>query len=470
MQRRQFCAALAVMLFVVASMTYGQTESEFLWISDIHFDPMVDPALVCALVKARASKWETILERTKPESFSSYGTDTNWWLLKSAVEQFPKTEPRPAFVIVTGDLLAHNFPDTFEKTSEKCHQQPYRKFVFKTVQFLALQLQRRFPNTKIYITPGNNDNDSGNYSISPNGAFLHDTAKLTRKLARGGGELGKQWKALGSFNVQHPTLSNVRLISLDSIVFSQKYKQPQQRGCAANSGTAALALMKWLESNLAAAEKSNKKVWLMFHIPPGIDGYSSGAAYEAASKSGVQNAAICEHAIVPMWVPDCTQSFDEWLARYRTTVTAAFAAHTHSDDFRVMRDSGEYLLMNPAISPVYEQNPGFRVVSYGGDGRVTDYTTYYLTNLKDASKSVAGVWDKEYTFTETWQAEINAMNLSKLYEQVVASEDVRSKWLKQYAVRGPAEKSEIPMVRALYCAIEGLSVESYRTCWCGGSN
>jgi hypothetical protein len=59
--------------------------------------------------------------------------------------------------------------------------------------------------------------------------------------------------------------------------------------------------------------------------------------------------------------------------------------------------------------------------------------------------------------------------LSRVYDQVVANEEVRTNWLKLYAVGGPAENGEKPIVRALYCAVEGLSVESYRQCYCGGA-
>jgi len=125
--------------------------------------------------------------------------------------------------------------------------------------------------------------------------------------------------------------------------------------------------------------------------------------------------------------------------------------------------------MNPAISPVYGQNPGFRVVSYASDGRLTDQSTYYLTNLPSASVKNKGQWKKEYQFSRQWKArQLDAASLGGVYDQVVADENIRASWLKLYAVSGPAEVGEKPIVRALYCAVEGLSVEGYRECWCGG--
>lgn len=461
-------AILAVAFFTVLSGGYAGAESKFLWISDIHFNPMVDPALIAELEKAEPPQWEAILNRTSPNTFSQYKSDTNWWLLKSSLAQFPKTIRHPEFVIVTGDLLAHDFPQTFQSATHDSDQQHYRAFVLKTVEFLALQMQQKFPNTKIFITPGNNDNDCGDYTIEANGDFLNNTVQVAKQLAGGDKDFSNTWKALGSFNVPHPTIAGVRILSLNSIFLSQKY-QPlsSAEGCKPVSSTAAADLMTWLEHQLSAAAQANQKVWLMFHIPPGIDGYATAMKRKNLMSGGAAGGpATCSQSIVPMWVPQWTAQFDALLAKYHDTVMASFAAHTHSDDFRVVGQ--EFVLMNPAISPVYSQNPGFRVVSYSRDGRLIDQSTYYLTNLPGASSKKRGEWKREYQFTRQWKTkELDATSLNRVYEQVVAGEQVRANWLKLYAVSGPALEGEKPIVRALYCAVEGLSVESYRECYCG---
>ena len=157
---------------LAAHATNGRAEAKFLLVSDVHFNPMADATLVSELAAADPSQWEPILDRTSPGTFSQYKSDTNWWLLKSALKQFPAVLRHPSFVMVTGDLLAHNFPDTFRNATHDTDQQHYRAFVLKTVQFLALQFQRDYPDTRIFITPGNNDNDCGDYTIEAGGAFL----------------------------------------------------------------------------------------------------------------------------------------------------------------------------------------------------------------------------------------------------------------------------------------------------------
>jgi sphingomyelin phosphodiesterase acid-like 3 len=465
---------LMACLLVVRSA--GQpAESRFLLVSDLHFNPMADTALVSELAAADPAQWEPILQRTTPGTYSQYGSDTNWWLLKSALDQLPATLPHPAFVMVTGDLLAHSFPKTYQSITHDSDRDHYRSFVLKTVKFLAIELQRKFPGVKILITPGNNDNDCGDYTIEANGAFLDDTTPVARELAGGDDEFVSDWKALGSFSMPHPVLSGVRIISFNSIFLSQKYHPlSSSQGCASVTSTAAADLMTWLEKNVAAAAQANQKVWLMFHIPPGIDGYASSTSSASQNQEGgAANAANCGNSIVPMWVPAWTTQFDALLAKYKSTVVAGFAGHTHSDDFRLIGPAGEgrvFVLINPAISPVYDQNPGFRVVSFRSDGTVTNQSTYYLINLKSASNKKKGRWKKEYTFTRQWKArELSSASLGNLYNQVASSNKYREQWLKLYAVLGPAEQGEKSIARGLYCAVESLTVESYKQCFCTAS-
>jgi sphingomyelin phosphodiesterase acid-like 3 len=449
-----------------------RSEASFLLVSDLHFNPMADAKLVGDLAAADPAQRESILDRTQPASFSQYGSDTNWWLLKSAMNQFPATESHPAFIMVTGDLLAHNFPATFRNVTHDSDPEHYRAFVLKTVRFLALQLQRRFPGEKMFLTPGNNDDDCADYTIEANGTFLSDTAPIARELAGADDEFVRAWKALGSFNVPHPTLPGVRIISLNSIFLSNNYRALSfSRACAPAPSSAASDLLTWLGRNLEEAAQAHQQVWLMFHIPPGIDGYATSMKDQSQIQNGTSpDAEACGDSIVPMWVPVWTAQFDALLSQYHTVVVAAFAGHTHSDDFRLIGAVGperKFVLINPAISPVYKQNPGFRVVSYRGDGRITGQSTYYLANLKSASKTSPGRWKKEYTFTRKWKTpELNATSLGNLYSEVVTNEKIRDRWLKMYAVSGPAEQGEMGIVRGLYCAVESLEVPSYKACYC----
>src|SRR5690242_5992552 len=68
-------------------------------VSDIHFNPMADPGLVTKLEAAEPPRWQAILNSSNSTGFSQYGQDTNWWLLRSSLDQMQKTLPRPAVVL-----------------------------------------------------------------------------------------------------------------------------------------------------------------------------------------------------------------------------------------------------------------------------------------------------------------------------------------------------------------------------------
>jgi sphingomyelin phosphodiesterase acid-like 3 len=120
-----------------ASAAQAPSGKTFLITSDIHFNPMSDGSLVADLAASDPTQWETILGRSKSTSFSQYGEDTNWWLLQSSLDQMRATLPHPAFILMTGDLIAHQFPQTYLKTTKDGNRENYRKFVLKTVEFLA---------------------------------------------------------------------------------------------------------------------------------------------------------------------------------------------------------------------------------------------------------------------------------------------------------------------------------------------
>jgi sphingomyelin phosphodiesterase acid-like 3 len=443
-------------------------------VSDIHFNPMADPALVAKLEALEPAQWQAVLNSSKLTSFSQYGQDTNWWLLRSSLDEMQNRLPHPAVVLFTGDSLAHQFPHLFQSVTKDSDRERYRKFVRETMQFLALQLRNRFPTSRILITPGNDDDDCGNYSVEADGAFLHDTAEIARDLAKGNDAVRASWEHLGSFDVPHPTLHAVRIISLNTIFFSGKYQsQKFSAGCAVVPSDAPNEVFSWLESRLKQAHNAHEKVWLMFHIPPGIDPFTSLQTYRMLKKnnpSQAESPQLCTSAVVPLWVPARTAQFDELLKEYRGTIVAVFAGHTHDDDFRLPNPASAgspSILINPPISPVYNQNPAFKTLTFGNDGSLLDSAVYYLSNLTLASKTTAGEWQLEYQFSKEWKlAGISTSTLTTLNEKIRNDDTVRDEWLKLYNVSSPAARILPGTAPGLYCAINELSPPDYSQCYC----
>ena len=92
--------------------------------------------------------------------------------------------------------------------------------------------------------------------------------------------------------------------------------------------------MIWLKENLS---KLDKNIIIAMHIPPGV----------AMLKEGT-----------PMWLEFYTKKFVEIIKLYKYKILAVFSGHLHSTGFQLIDDLP--LIVNPSVSPIFENNPGFR--------------------------------------------------------------------------------------------------------------
>jgi len=243
------------------------------------------------------------------------------------------------------------------------------------------------------------------------------------------------------------------------VFFSLHY----QNACgSADIPDPAQATLAWLETELAAARQAQERIWLVYHIPPGVDGYAT-----------LQHGS-CPGEIIPMWNQGYAAPFNALLRRYADTIAASFTGHTHMDDFRLLGgDDGYYgfTLITPALSPIFGQNPAFRTVVYDPTGTVLDHTTYYLANL-EAAAAAGGPppsWQAEYTFTQAWHLpRVDVESLARLYVITAGVAEYRDRWHVLYAVSSPAYWSaDLRAVPAYHCAIGNVSLSGYGRCYCG---
>jgi hypothetical protein len=175
----RFAVAATLLLVFCTSGRGADTErawsTQFLMMSDLHFDPMADPKLVDRLCAVEPEEWPGILESSDKKAPARYGADSNWVLLHSTLQQTKQILPNPAFVVMPGDLLGHNFRREFDTAAADHSDAAYRLFVRKTMQFLASQLEQTFPDTPILPALGNDDSCCGNYQLQPQGPFLAET-------------------------------------------------------------------------------------------------------------------------------------------------------------------------------------------------------------------------------------------------------------------------------------------------------
>ena len=440
----------------------GGGSGRFIALSDIHLDPFADPALVPMLAAAPPEQWPEILARSSGARYGSYGRDTAWGLLASALDEMRRVEPDPAFLVLTGDLLAHRFRDHFVMLAGSWDEAQYHAFVARTVTVIGQEIARRFPGRQVLLTVGNEDSDCGDYKLTPDGVFLRSTLALARSLTGAGADAAftRDWLAGRGYDVANRAVPSLRMISVNSVYLSARYRDAC--GSAADPGDDTLT---WLAERLAETERRGETAWLLMHIPPGADAYAT------------LHGGACPDGLTAMWAPDHARRFLALVRRYARTIGATFAGHTHMDEFRLLGRGGEidgFMLGTPAISPVFGQNPGFHVYAFDGTGRLVDRETWRAGDLATVSGSSLG-WQREYVFSQLWQEpQIDRTSLTRIDRLIGSEPRARSRWFSTYPVgrtstwRVPDAASLPPTTfRAYHCAIGRIDADEYRDCLCG---
>lgn len=449
-----------------------------LLISDIHFDPFHDPAKVKQLVAAPAGEWGAILAASpspnQEEAFEALQrncyarrSDTPFALLQSALQAMRSTQSNAKIMTVSGDLIAHGFLCRYRKLVPGSTAADYQEFVLKTMEFVLGELRTAFPQTPVYVALGNNDTACDDYRLDAESEFLTQAGKIVAK----GLPLAQQQEVLNQFGTggyysvtMSAPMQGTRLIVLNDLVLSPKY-----RNCAGKPDTTAAAVeMEWLEHQLENARQAGQRVWVMGHIPPGIDPYST--------LTGFKNVCAGEDPVMFL----SQDRLAGLLVDYADVVRLGIFAHTHMDEMRVLESEGSEaqspVHMNvaikivPSISPVGGNDPSFTVARVNPASAVLEDYQVFSASYQTG---VAGAWNREYDYAETYhQARFTASAIEALIQEFKADRGATRKdsqaYLRNYFAGD--RSAELSLFWPQYvCAIGNTSVKGYATCVCSGA-
>jgi hypothetical protein len=426
---------------------------QFLLISDLHFDPFYDGSLFAQLQARPVEQWGAVLETSQPTGFNPRGTDSNHALVRSSLDDARARIPRPDFILYPGDSMAHQWQAKYDALAPASHMADpaaYHVFTTKAIRFLAGEMAARFPGIAILPTLGNDDSYCGDYMIEPQGPFLRMFADAWAPLVAPDREsvreaFRRSFARGGYFTVALPGTSHVRLVVLNSIFFSLNY----ENACGKSTQTPSLDELRWLAETLEQAQTAREPVWMLTHIPPGINAYNSA---ESVAQGGPPQT---------FWQQELTARFLQLADRYAATMQLGFVGHTHMDDFRVVRRTGEPALLlkiAPAVSPIYGNNPGYQIYQYDRErGTVLNYQTFYLTNHPAKAAVTApggppaassprppapGQWALEYDFRQAYGFDgVNARNVAQLVDRMRSNVTDQQHYTAYYGVSGPHEIS-----------------------------
>jgi sphingomyelin phosphodiesterase acid-like 3 len=480
-------AALSLAVFsrvepIAAPQSHTASTVPVLMLSDIHLDPFHDPAKVAQLRSAPVTGWAAILNAppslTQAADFAhlqstcnAKGVDTPIALLNSSLRAVQKQQPTPLFVTVSGDLMAHQFDCRFHTLAPTASSADYSAFAAKTVAFVALQLHRTFPHSPIYFALGNNDSGCNDYREDPSSAFLQADAQSFAADALNPANrdaILSEFPQLGDYNIALPVpIEHTRLLVLQNIFESKKYTACN--GTA--SDDAATAQITWLRAQLTAARAAHEHVWVMAHIPPGIDAYSTFSKHRNVCGGQSPETFLGSEALV------------DTLTDFPDVIRLALFGHTHMDELRAYKTADGTIpgKLVPSITPVDGNNPAFTLAEVEpSTATLKDYTVFAASN----KTGIDTTWSEEYRYSTTYNLpDLSGDSLAKLTSSFLADKSSATDASRAYerfyfvgepdAVKGISAAIKAAAMQVVWptysCSITSDHIADFRSCVCPAS-
>jgi sphingomyelin phosphodiesterase acid-like 3 len=220
-----------------------------------------------------------------------------------------------------------------------------------------------------------------------------------------------------------------------------------------------------LRDELERAREHKEKVWVMGHIPPGIDPFTTI----------LKMRNVCGGRSPDVFL--ASDDLGKTIGDFGDVVKLAVFAHTHMDEFRLLKptsseiphgaQAGVAVKLVASISPINGNSPSFTVARIEPATAVmVDYKVFEASN----STGVDAQWAREYDFADAFhEPEFSAAALGKLIAKFAADPEVQTdasqSYIRNYYVRDVS--AEIKAFWPQYsCALDNLTAESYRACVC----
>jgi sphingomyelin phosphodiesterase acid-like 3 len=454
-----------------------------LMLSDVHLDPFADPAKVAKLNAAPASEWPAILSApaspTQAQDFATLakscptrGVDTPYILWQSSLAAIHANATQAKFVTISGDLLAHSFDCKYKKLLPTATPADYVAFTEKTVRTIVSTLRAALPGVPLYVGMGNNDSGCTDYALdATRDAFLAAVSKVVAEALpadlstndRAAAE--RDFSAGGYYSVPLAAVPHTRLLVLDNLFLSGKYAT-----CGGKPDpTPAIAQLAWLAEQLSLARQHNERVWVMGHIPPGVDLYATARKF----------TNVCAGAAPQMFLAN--ESLPNLLAQNADIVRLAIFGHTHADEMRLLVPDhsarisaiaalGVPLKVVPSITPVNGNRPTFTLVSVNpATASLTDYTVVMASNLT----GVDTTWAPEYTYSTTYhEPAFDSLSLATLIPTLQADTAAKSAASQAYLrAYFPGDLSLILQLAwpQYACSLNHDSAAAFAACACAAT-
>jgi hypothetical protein len=441
---------LILPLFLFSFITHAES---MLVLSDIHFDPLANKKVVGKLIDQPVKEWKDILQKNSDKKLSTYRDDTNYALWTSALTAMKKETPKPALVLVAGDFFRHTFRTEFEtiynerKGDPKKLTEAFVQFQGKTIQFLAGELVAAFPDAQFIPVIGNNESSCGDYKVFLRDPLLKEFASVWQTATQQSipaASLG-EFTSSGHYTTTLKSNPKVRLVVANDIFLTAEYNGH----CGNSMVPPAQGELEWIDRQLTTAEKSDEKVWLVTHVPPGMD----------VLRSLYKSMTTADSKMWLMFKDEYNQRYVDLLKKHSKTIQYNITGHSHFADFRL---GGEVaILMAPSISPDKANNPAFQVFDVdAATGTIKDISQYSLDLAAEKS-----TWTKLMDFDKTFhENEVTADSLKSLAANLKSGKYTTS-YIEMATSNATLAKTVMNIAsKASICAITEMTTDTFKTC------
>ena len=189
--------------------------------------------------------------------FGDYDCESNKELFLSAIDAMADLNPRPEFILWTGDSSPHWHNS----------KAPDWTYIYNAEKYLAKSIQKRFPDTIIIPVLGNHDafmpdnfteNDLDLKSGYKSEQYIDFLENSGWKKIITDSNAQSLFGVCGFYDTYLPKL-NLRIMALNTNLYYRS-NLTDKDPCSQ---------LSWLESRLILSKRANEKVLITGHVPPG---------------------------------------------------------------------------------------------------------------------------------------------------------------------------------------------------------
>jgi sphingomyelin phosphodiesterase acid-like 3 len=345
---------IGILLMLAQAWALGK----FFVVSDLHYDigyePDYNETYYCHSRKYLGQK-TTPVPTANLQPLVRPRCDSSLGLIETAFSQMKFVDPSPDFILVTGDTIGH-FTSTFY-TPDGTYDPLYNMFLLKqSFSDISALIQRTFPDTQAIFAIGNND-VYVDYEMPEKWDKVFYLDFLYGLWDPLGNDIPSAFFVDGYYSTK--TKTGYTVLVLNSLLFGVNEKE---------MGVQSKIQLTWLRSQLV----TNKDVIIAMHIPPSLSLYGGGGQ---------------------AWYDSYSQAFINVVKEYAANIRIILGGHYHSGYFQLVGNTP--FVLNPSISPLFGNNPGFRHF----DLEKNDYTEYTFNAFNTSAGWQSASFSEIYGYT-----------------------------------------------------------------------